>query len=110
MFCRPLSLCLFLFFELLNGLSSELRFLITTLDCLPYEQRLIFSTKFSFFVIGITASDYQFGIFKLYYASLCTEFHVVISVSQEKMFGSSLHPVVCKKTRVIFLLFVFACA
>jgi hypothetical protein len=25
------------------------------------------------------------------------------------MFGSSLHPVVCKKTRVIFLLFVFAC-
>ena len=69
-------------FELLNGLSSELRLFIATLDCFPYEPRLTYSTNF-LFVIGITASDYHFGIFKLYYASLFSEFHVVISVSHK---------------------------
>ena len=47
-----------------------------------------------------------------YCASLYSEFRVVMSVTISEikmMFGSSLPPVVCRMTHVLFTLFVFAC-
>ena len=47
-----------------------------------------------------------------YYMSLRSEFRVVMSsdIHIEAMFGSSLTPVVCGRTHVLFTLFVFDCA
>ena len=44
-----------------------------------------------------------------YYASLRSEFRVVMSVTISTMFRSSLHPAVCRRAHVLFTLFVFLC-
>ena len=47
----------------------------------------------------------QYSVFVLsYYVCLCSEFRVVLSVMTKTMLGSSLHPVVCRMTHVLFTL------
>ena len=59
-------------------------------------------------IIGGVRVAHLFYIFVLsYYASLRSEFRVVMSVT---IFGSSLSPVVCRRAQVLFMLFVFGCA
>ena len=52
------------------------------------------------------------NILYYYYLSLRSQLRVVMSVAMYRiktMFGSTLHPVVCRLIRVLFELFVFVC-
>ena len=60
-------------------------------------------------ILRISVSDYPFSIFKLFLKNDIIENIIkdIFNLNGIELFGSSLHPVVCRRAHVSFTLFVF---
>ena len=60
-------------------------------------------------ILRISVSDYPFSIFKLFLKNDIIEniMKDIFNLNGIEMFGSSLHPVVCRMADVLFTLYVF---
>ena len=79
---------------------------------MSYEKQELFTLRELFFGGNRVAHLFSIFVFS-YYVSLRSVFpccDVFYDFHIKKVFGSSLPPVVCRRSHVLFMLFVFACA